>query len=71
MLSQRMGGSIAEALEDCTLCVISRHDLEHLIQSKPNFALNVVQLLALRTLSWRSGWSDRRSSPSTSDSQAC
>ena len=48
MLSQRMGGSIAEALEDCTLCVISRHDLEHLIQSKPNFALNVVQLLALK-----------------------
>ena len=48
MLSQRMAGSTAEALEDCTLCVMSRNDIEHLIASKPNVALNVIHLLAFR-----------------------
>jgi CRP-like cAMP-binding protein len=48
MLSQRMAGSTAEALEDCTLCVMSKSDVEHLIASKPSVALNVVHLLATR-----------------------
>jgi CRP-like cAMP-binding protein len=48
MLSQRMAGSTAEALEDCTLCVMSRSDIEQLIASKPSVALNVIHLLASR-----------------------
>jgi len=48
MLSQRMAGSTAEALDECTLCVMSKNDVEHLIASKPSVALNVVHLLATR-----------------------
>lgn len=48
LLSQRMGGSTAEALEDSTLCAMSRNDLERLIITKPRVALNVLQLLAFR-----------------------
>ena len=48
MLSQRMDGGTAETLEDSTLCVMSRHDLEHLIATKPNLALNIIHLLASR-----------------------
>ena len=48
MLSQRMAGSTAEALEDCTICVMSKNDVEHLIASKPSVALNVVHVLATR-----------------------
>jgi CRP/FNR family cyclic AMP-dependent transcriptional regulator len=48
LLSQRMGGGTAEALEDSTLCAMSRNDLERLIITKPRVALNVLQLLASR-----------------------
>jgi CRP-like cAMP-binding protein len=43
-----MAGSTAETLEDCTLCVMSRSAVEHLIASKPSVALNIVHLLATR-----------------------
>jgi CRP/FNR family transcriptional regulator, cyclic AMP receptor protein len=48
LLSQSMEGSAAEALEDCTLCVMSRHDVEHLILTNPQVALNIIHLLAAR-----------------------
>ena len=48
MLSQHMAGSTAEALDDCTVCVMSKHDVELLIASKPSVALNVVHFLANR-----------------------
>ena len=48
LLSQRMHNSSAEALEDCTLCVMSRSDVEHLIAAKPRLALNIISILAER-----------------------
>lgn len=48
LLSQKLGGSTAETLDDCTLCVMSRTDVERLIATNPHFALNVVHLLAER-----------------------
>jgi CRP/FNR family cyclic AMP-dependent transcriptional regulator len=50
ILSQRMAGTTAEALEDCMLCVVSKSDVEHLIVSKAHVALNVVHLLATRNM---------------------
>jgi CRP/FNR family transcriptional regulator, cyclic AMP receptor protein len=48
LLSQRMHDNVAEALEDCTLCVMSRADVEHLLETKPRLALNVISILADR-----------------------
>lgn len=48
LLSQRMHNSSAEALEDCTLCVMSRSDVEHLVAAKPRLALNIISILAER-----------------------
>ena len=48
VLSQRFQGNIAEAVEDCTLCVMSRSDLDHLILAKPGIALNLMQVQANR-----------------------
>lgn len=48
MLSQRMAGSTAEAMERCTLCVMSSHDVEQLIAIKPGVALNLVHFLSTR-----------------------
>jgi CRP-like cAMP-binding protein len=48
MLSQRMEDSTAEALDDCVICIMSRHDLESMITSSPQVALNIVHNLASR-----------------------
>jgi CRP/FNR family transcriptional regulator, cyclic AMP receptor protein len=48
MLSQSLEDSTAETLEDCTLCVMSRQDIENLILTNPQVALNVIHLLAAR-----------------------
>ncbi|MGD9714430.1 MAG: Crp/Fnr family transcriptional regulator [Thermomicrobiales bacterium] len=48
LLSQKLGGSSVETLDDCTLCVMSRSDVERLITTNAHFALNVVHLLAER-----------------------
>jgi CRP/FNR family cyclic AMP-dependent transcriptional regulator len=48
ILSQRMEDSAAEALEDCTLCVMSRHDVEDLVLTNPRVALNIIHILANR-----------------------
>ena len=48
MLSQSMQDSTAEALDDCTICIMSRHDLEGMITSNPQVALNIIHNLAAR-----------------------
>lgn len=48
LVGQGMRGSFAEAAEDCTLCVMSRTDLEHLIETYPRVALRLVEVLAAR-----------------------
>ena len=48
MLSQTMQDSTAEALDDCTICIMSRHDLESMITTNPLVALNIIHNLASR-----------------------
>lgn len=48
LVSQRMHDNIAEAMEDCTLCVMGRADVEHLLTTKPRLALNIISILADR-----------------------
>ncbi len=48
IIGQRMHNTFAEAVEDCLLCVMSRHDVERLILSKPPVALRIMDLMAGR-----------------------
>lgn len=48
LVGQGMHGTFAEAAEDCTLCVMSRADVEHLLVAKPQVALRFLELLAGR-----------------------
>ena len=47
-IGQGMQGSFAEAAEDCTLCVMSRSDLEHLFTTWPSVAVRLLEVLAPR-----------------------
>ncbi|NJN97591.1 MAG: Crp/Fnr family transcriptional regulator [Anaerolineales bacterium] len=48
IIGQGMHSKFAEALDDCLLCVMSRHDVERLILSKPMVALRFMQVMADR-----------------------
>jgi CRP-like cAMP-binding protein len=48
LLAQSMSGTFAEALEDCTLWVTNRADLERVLTTMPQVALRVVEILAKR-----------------------
>lgn len=48
LVGQGMHDTFAEAAEDCTLCVMSRPDVEHLLVNKPRVALRFLELLAHR-----------------------
>ena len=48
LVGQGMHDTFAEAAEDCTLCVMSRSDIEHLLLSKPRVALRFMELMANR-----------------------
>lgn len=48
IIGQGMQNTFAEAADDCLLCVMSRHDVERLILSKPNVALRIMQVMADR-----------------------
>lgn len=48
LVGQGMHDTFAEAAEDCTLCVMSRSDIEHLLLSKPRVALRFMELMARR-----------------------
>jgi len=48
LIGQGMRGSYAEAASECTLCVMSRADLEHLLTTYPRVSLRLVEALAAR-----------------------
>lgn len=48
LLSQRMEDGYAEALEDSTVCIMSRSDVENLLITRPHVALNLIRILATR-----------------------
>ncbi len=50
LVGQRMYGSFAEAVEDCTLCVMSRTDVERFVTTKPRFALRLLELVGRRLM---------------------
>jgi CRP-like cAMP-binding protein len=48
IIAQGMHDTFAEAAEECTLCVMSRSDIEHLILTKPQVGLRFMELMAGR-----------------------
>ena len=48
LTGQGMHETFAEAADDCTLCVMSRTDVEHLLLSKPRVGLRFLELMASR-----------------------
>ena len=48
LVAQGMHDTFAEAAEECTLCVMSRSDVEHLLLSKPRVALRFMEMIAER-----------------------
>lgn len=48
IMGQQMHNTFAEAMEDCLLCVMSRHDVERLILSKPSVAIRIMDVMANR-----------------------
>jgi len=48
LIGQGMGGSFAEAAEDCTFCLMGQADLERLITHSPKVALRLIEVLAAR-----------------------
>jgi CRP-like cAMP-binding protein len=48
LIGQGMHNTFAEAIEDCTLCVMSRMDVEQLLISKPQVGLRILQSMARR-----------------------
>jgi len=47
-IGQGMHNSFAEALEECVLLIMSRTDVEHLLVTKPQVALRIVEVLGRR-----------------------
>ena len=48
LIGQGMVDSFAEASEDCTLCVMSRTDVERLLSEQPSVSIRLLELLARR-----------------------
>ncbi len=48
LTAQSMHQTFAEATEDSLVCVLSRNDLEKLLQSKPSVAVRLVEILSRR-----------------------
>lgn len=48
LIGQGMHGSFAEAADECTLCVMSRTDVERLIHDHPQVSLSLLELMARR-----------------------
>ena len=48
MIGQGMYDAFAEAAEPCSICVMRRQDIEALIRSKPQIALRLLELVAVR-----------------------
>ena len=50
LAGQQMYGAFAEAVDDCTICVLGRGDLEQLIQSRPQVAIRLLEVIGRRLL---------------------
>ncbi|MEX2245155.1 MAG: Crp/Fnr family transcriptional regulator [Dehalococcoidia bacterium] len=48
LIGQGMYDSFAEAAQDCTLCVMSRSDVETLITTRPAFAIALLEMVGRR-----------------------
>ncbi len=48
LVGQGMHNTFAEAVEECTLCVMSKADVERLILTKPKVAMRIMQAMAER-----------------------
>ncbi len=48
LLGQRMHNTFAEAITDCTICVMSRSDMERLVLSRPQVALRILEITGNR-----------------------
>ncbi len=48
LLGQRMHNTFAEAITDCTICVMSRNDLERLVLTRPQVALRILEITGNR-----------------------
>lgn len=48
LLGQQMHNTFAEAITDCTICVMSRTDLERLILDRPQVALRILEITGER-----------------------
>jgi len=48
LLGQQMHNTFAEATTDCTICVMSRNDLERLILQRPQVALRILEITGHR-----------------------
>lgn len=48
LVGQGMHDTFAEAADECTICVMSQTDVEHLLLSKPRVALRFMELMANR-----------------------
>ena len=48
LIGQGMHGTFAEAADECTLCVMSRTDVERLIRDHPEVSLTLLELMARR-----------------------
>jgi CRP-like cAMP-binding protein len=48
LLGQRMHNTFAEAMTDCTICVMNRNDLEQLILARPQIALRILEITGNR-----------------------
>lgn len=48
LLGQQMHSTFAEAITDCTICVMSRADLERLILQRPQVALRILEITGRR-----------------------
>jgi CRP-like cAMP-binding protein len=48
LLGQQMHNTFAEATTDCTICVMSRSDLERLILQRPQVALRILEITGRR-----------------------
>jgi CRP/FNR family transcriptional regulator len=48
LLGERMRNASAEAVDDCTLCVMSQSDVERLVVAKPQVALRMLEVVGRR-----------------------
>jgi CRP-like cAMP-binding protein len=50
IIGQGMQNTFAEAVEPCTLCVMSRHDVLELLQDHPETALHLLKIVGTRLM---------------------